>query len=169
MSSLIFVYLAISLGSALAADFNPFLDLECVDCKEDCGVRSTGSSCLSLDRQRALRTFTPANVTRMTLDHYHHLQKCIPKDEVIRGAMSGRLIVGLAKGEARISCCALFAQLGCQLIKRISGTQRTCDSCKALTQDSPEIELCPCKAAHVKLCSALLLPILMMGIIYPYI
>ncbi|XP_026844071.1 uncharacterized protein LOC6589471 [Drosophila persimilis] len=156
MSSLIFVYLAISLGSALAADFNPFLDLECVDCKEDCGVRSTGSSCLSLDRQRALRTFTPANVTRMTLDHYHHLQKCIPKDEVIRE-------------EKPDFCCAWSPQLGCQLIKRISGTQRTCDSCKALTQDSPEIELCPCKAAHVKLCSALLLPILMMGIIYPYI
>ncbi|XP_022232707.1 uncharacterized protein LOC111081078 [Drosophila obscura] len=154
MSTFILLIFAILLGSVVAPEFNPFLELVCVDCKEDCGVRSTGSSCLSLDRSR---TFSVANMTRYTMDHYNHLKKCIPRDEHLSEPKPD-------------FCCAWSPELGCQMIKRLSGLQRTCDSCKELTQDSPEIELCPCKAAHAKLCTGLLIiaiTVLQLGIIDP--
>ncbi|BFF96276.1 uncharacterized protein DMAD_13511 [Drosophila madeirensis] len=147
MSSFTFIILSSFFGFVVAPQFNPYLDLICVDCKENCGVRSTGSSCLSLDRSRTYA----ANMTRVTMDHYHHLQKCIPRDEILIEPKPD-------------FCCAWSPQLGCQMIKRQSGTQRTCDSCKLLTQDSPEIELCPCKAAHIKRGTGLL--IIIIGTIY---
>ncbi|XP_034125276.1 uncharacterized protein LOC117581914 [Drosophila guanche] len=147
MSSFTFIICTILFGFVVAPKFNPYLDMVCVDCKEKCGVRSTGSSCLSLDRARTYA----ANMTRATMDHYHHLQKCIPREEYLIESKPD-------------FCCTWSPQLGCQLIKRQSGTQRTCDSCKILTQDSPEIELCPCRAAHIKRGKGLL--IIIMGIIY---